>query len=314
MEAGTKGFWWDYPNINALVNELGITPFTDYLTSGFWSPEGLITEAPVFSSKPQLPTLLGQFAYTSPLMYRLPLADRLTILPWLYNVINFDSDPETYDRYDKMTAREMFRMSGVTDTAYELFLKPTLLVGLFAPPEELSAAVTLECLYFYALSHQNSFDVRWCRGSITEMIFSPLVQRIQAAGGAIKGSRLVTGLNVDDNGAVTGVVAKNMSAGGAEEVYEADAVVFALSVAGMQKLVQANPALAERREFREVMSLRSIDCIATRLWFDRRVPTRFPANVLAGFEGDTGATYFNLTDLQDEFRNEPGTVISAGEG
>jgi hypothetical protein len=37
---------------------------------------------------------------------------------------------------------------------------PTLLVGLFAPPEDISAAVCLETLYYYALAHQNNFDVR----------------------------------------------------------------------------------------------------------------------------------------------------------
>jgi len=45
---------------------------------------------------------------------------------------------------------------------------------------------------------------------------------------------------------------------------------------------------------------------------DRRVATRFPANVLGGFEPDVGATYFNLTDLHDEYKEEPGTVIAAG--
>ena len=34
------------------------------------------------------------------------------------------------------------------------FIRPTLLVGLFKPPEELSAAVAMELLYFYALAHQ----------------------------------------------------------------------------------------------------------------------------------------------------------------
>jgi len=33
-------------------------------------------------------------------------------------------------------------------------VRPTLLVGLFKAPEELSAAVALELLYFYALAHQ----------------------------------------------------------------------------------------------------------------------------------------------------------------
>lgn len=42
----------------------------------------------------------------------------------------------------------------------------------------------------------------------------------------------------------------------------------------------------------------SLDVIATRLFFDRIVPTRFPANVLSGFEPSAGATFFNLNDLQ----------------
>ena len=57
-----------YHNIFALVRELGIeNPFTDWTTSGFWSPQGLTTEAPVFSRRPQLPTMLGQFVHTLPL-------------------------------------------------------------------------------------------------------------------------------------------------------------------------------------------------------------------------------------------------------
>ena len=68
---------------------------------------------------------------------------------------------------------------------------------------------------------------------------------------------------------------------------------------GMQKLVSACPVLASREEFRRINNLHSIDCIATRLWFDRRVSTQFPANVLGkGFEESTGGTFFNLNDLQ----------------
>lgn len=67
---------------------------------------------------------------------------------------------------------------------------------------------------------------------------------------------------------------------------------------GMQKLVAGCPELGSRAEFARIANLRSIDCIATRLWFDRRVSTRFPANVLSGFEECTGGTWFNLNDLQ----------------
>ena len=30
------------------------------------------------------------------------------MLPLLYSIIDFDSSPETYERYDRMTARELF--------------------------------------------------------------------------------------------------------------------------------------------------------------------------------------------------------------
>jgi hypothetical protein len=75
--------------------------------------------------------------------------------------------------------------------------------------------------------------------------------------------------------------------------------VHSLLHAGMQKLVSTCPILASREEFRRISNLHSIDCIATRLWFDSRVSTQFPANVLGkGFEEATGGTFFNLNDLQ----------------
>jgi hypothetical protein len=51
----------------------------------------------------------------------------------------------------------LFKLYGVSKAAYEQFLRPTLLVGLFAPPERISAAVMLETLYFYAMRSQNAF-------------------------------------------------------------------------------------------------------------------------------------------------------------
>lgn len=53
---------------------------------------------------------------------------------------------------------------------------------------------------------------------------------------------------------------------------------------GFQKLVTSSPLLAARPELRAAMNLRTIDVIAARLWFDRKVDCRYPANVLAGFE------------------------------
>jgi hypothetical protein len=132
----------------------------------------------------------------------------------------------------------------VSTRLYEEFLKPLLLVALFAPPEELSAGTTLAAFYFYsyslhavlhfclsfdvicialvwpatdrsmpfkhahcshltlpvgafsgkfrflfaALAHQQDFDVCWCRGSVAETIFQPLIASIERSGGSIQGA------------------------------------------------------------------------------------------------------------------------------
>eukprot|EP00892_Ulva_mutabilis_P003924 jgi/Ulvmu1/1903/UM012_0062.1 len=311
VEAGMKGFWYHYPNIYDLVKELEIeNPFTPFTTSGFWTPEGLSTSAPVFSQEDQLPALIGQFVYTNPLFRTLTLADRFTMIPWLFASLDFESTAETYEAYDSMSALDMFRKYGVSKRMYEGFIKPTLLVALFAPPETLSAGATMGCLYFYALQHQNSFDVCWCRGSVAERIFAPLIDKIRARSGRVTGSRLVERLEVNAEGLVDKVVARNTATGETVE-HAVDAVVFAVGVTGMQKIVSANPALGDRADFRRVMNLQGLDVVSTRLWLDRRVPTQFPANVLAGFDDDMGSTYFNLNDLHDEYRDSEQTVIAS---
>lgn len=70
------------------------------------------------------------------------------------------------------------------------------LIGLFAPPEELSAGAVLGCFEFYALAHQADFDVCWCKGSVAERIFKPLMERIRKAGGSIMGAKAVTDIKV----------------------------------------------------------------------------------------------------------------------
>ena len=77
-------------------------------------------------------------------------------------------------------AHELFIRFRLSKRLVEDFITPTLLVGLFKPPEELSAAIVMDLLYFYALAHQNSFDVRWIKnGSIIQSIIKPLAEKLQ---------------------------------------------------------------------------------------------------------------------------------------
>ena len=56
---------------------------------------------------PQLPTPAGHFLYSD--FKRLPLPDRLSALPLLIPASDFDHTAEAWQRYDGMSARELFR-------------------------------------------------------------------------------------------------------------------------------------------------------------------------------------------------------------
>ena len=121
VEAGTRGFWKDYPNINALVSFLGLDEnevFTPFTNSSFYSPDGLEATAPVFSEAtvgsilggfpivgdalknafsestlsdefPMLPSPLGQVLATIPYFERLPIADRASMVGLLLATIDW---------------------------------------------------------------------------------------------------------------------------------------------------------------------------------------------------------------------------------
>jgi uncharacterized protein with NAD-binding domain and iron-sulfur cluster len=301
VEAGIHGFWYPYNNIFKLVRELGLSPFTPWTRSSQYSPAGLEVESPIFQDLPRLPSPLGTFIYTQ--FQRLPLIDRLSALPLLYAVVDFDNSDAAWRRYDGVTARELFKQFGVSARLYRESFEPMLLVGLFAPGEQCSAAATLGMLYFFILAHQPDFDVVWCRGTVGEKIFRPWVEQIAKAGGKVATNRRVSDLIVENN-RVTGVVC-------GDETFDADAVIFAVGVTGMQKIISGSPSLQKRQEFRDVMNLGAIDVLATRLWFDRKIDIPLPSNACFGFNPTTGWTFFDLNALHDEYRDEPGTVIEA---
>ena len=115
VEAGTRGFWKDYPNINFLVEQtLKLDPdgvWTDFTNSSFYSPDGLEATAPVFSNaRLQLPSPLGQVLATFPLFERLPLSDRASMAGLLLATVDcIGSDDEGVKMgYDKMNAHDLF--------------------------------------------------------------------------------------------------------------------------------------------------------------------------------------------------------------
>lgn len=300
LEAGIHGFWYPYRNIFALVDRLGLKPFTNWTRSTQYSPAGIEAISPIFQDLPRLPMPLGTFAY--PQFPRLPLADRLSALPLIQAVLDFDNSDEAWKRYDGMSARELFRQYNVSDRLYRDAFEPMLLVGLFAPSEQCSAAAALGMLYYFILAHQNDFDVVWCRGTVGEMIFQPWCDRIETAGGKILTKRRVTDIGLDEAGRANAVIC-------GDEVFESDAVIFAVGITGLQNIVRSSATLRKRPEFTNVMNLGAVDALATRLWLDRKVPIPNPSNACFGFHPTTGWTFFDLNTLHDAYREAPGTVI-----
>ena len=307
FEAGTRGFWKDYPNINALTAELGLKQvFTEFTSSAFWSPEGLEATAPVFGDGPQLPSPLGQAFATINNFKRLPVADRLSIAGLLVAMLDLHRSEAVLRRYDAMDALTLFRQLKISERMIDEFLRPILLVGLFKPPEALSAAVTMELLYYYALAHQDSFDVRWIKAkSIAEQLIAPLSERLQRQHQLqVLGGTLATALNLEADGQrLASVSTRTLATGRHGVIEDVDAVVLAVGAKGMRALMAGSPACAAAApELVAAGSLGAIDVVSVRLWLDRHVPVADPANVFSRFSAlrGSGATFFMLDQLQQE--------------
>lgn len=343
VEAGTRGFWKDYPNINALCSELGLNEndiFTPFTNSSFYSPDGLEATAPVFSEiklpklplpsfmsldgndnemLPQLPSPLGQVLATFPLFERVPLADRASVVGLLVATIDcLGGDETVQEQYDRMTAHDLFIKFGLSKRMVDDFIRPTLLVGLFKPPEELSALVVMELLYYYALAHQDSFDVRWIKnGTVSDSLISPLADHLTenyddftVLGGCRVGEITLEESNNQNKLSATKLKYSTRDQG-TKEIENIDGIILSLGCKGMESVVKSSPSLARLPEFSKAASLKGIDVISARIWFDKKIPTRTPANVFSRFESLRGAggTFFMLDQLQE---NNP--LLWGGEG
>ena len=307
FEAGTRGFWKDYPNINALTAELGLgSIFTEFTTSAFWSPEGLEATAPVFGDAAALPSPLGQAFATVNNFKRLPVQDRLSIAGLLYAILDLNRSDAVYRKYDAISALTLFQQLRISDRMINDFLRPILLVGLFKPPEELSAAVTMELLYYYALAHQDSFDVRWIKSkSIVEHVFAPLSERLQDEHQLqVMGGTLATGLKIStDTRSVLSIETRLVTTGRSGVIENVDAVVLAVGAKGMGALMANSPECAALTpELVRAGSLDAIDVVSVRLWLDRTISVADPANVFSRFSAlkGAGATFFMLDQLQHD--------------
>lgn len=353
VEAGIHGYWRAYANALALIRDRLRIPdgalFTPYTPSVLhtWAPGGnppgtpsVTVTSPVFGDLPRLPTPLATAVRATYTAGKLGPAARASAVGLLPAWADFGDGaaaagaPVTasgWARWDRRSARSLCADAGVAADLYDHFLLPLLLVLPMGPGERVSAAAALSCFSYFALRAQGDFDVRWLRGGAGALLFAPWRRRLERtlrvetrfgdrgrvvrvaphpAGGV---AVTLTDGPPGGDGAATAAAASSPPP---TTTVRADAVIFAVGIAGMQALVRASPWLGADAQFRRFASLTAVSVLAVRLWFS--VPVALPGGpvhvcgggAVAGLE-DVGWTLYDLVRLQDEYAGSAGGVVEA---
>lgn len=148
--------------------------------------------------------------------------------------------------------------------------------------------------------------------SIAETIIAPMAKMLSDTYGEdfqVLGSSRVESLSLSpgsqDKARISSITytKPGVSAGQREKVVldDIDACVLALGSKGLKNVLAGSPDVARvSPELTRAASMQSIDVMACRIWLDKKIPTRSPANVFAKFDQLRGAggTFFMLDQLQ----------------
>ena len=125
------------------------------------------------------------------------------------------------------------------------------------PGNDISAAAALSCFHVFALQSRGAFDVRWCRGGITEKIFAPWQERLEAKDNVrLQGGARVSGI---EKTAIVDTDKKlSVSIVGEEEPLLADAVILAVGATSAARLTDASPFLSSLPSCQRFDELRGV--------------------------------------------------------
>lgn len=311
-EAGIHGFWGCYHNIFALLDEVGLDRddvLTGYAEQGQYSPRGLEAVWPVYrkdssgQSRLKLPTGVGQ-AFLTRFLNLSPL-ELATALTMVAAFSEFDDSPEAWERFDRISFRDLCLKCGVSRRVYAEVFESMILTGLFAPGDQCSAAAALGMAYFFVLREQDAFDVRWCRGDIGATLLAPWIDKMLKRGNVEyrsgtrctdillegqAGQKRAVGIQVTRN-TLPGISAPE------KEDIACDDVVLAVGMEALKAIATRAPGLAGVSSFARFANLRGTDVLATRLWLDREVDLPYTANACWGFDDRVGMTIFDIKRL-----------------
>lgn len=297
VDAGIHGFWREYLNTFEIMRGIdGVEiddVLTDYIPSMLVSKSGRVAVAPVVGGDNDATSMVGKgenknagsiinyvasllpppldLAILADIDSSSPLTplDRISGIGLLGAWSDFEQESEdSWKIYDKFSAEELFKKyAGISDTLYDELVSPLLHVLPMAPGYDCSAAAALSCFHVFALQSKGAFDVRWGRGSLSELIFNPWAKQLERRNVAIRGGSRVSSITSDDSAPADSKVIVSID-GAAEEPISCDAIVLAIGATSCAKLVSTSPFLSQLPATQNFESLRGVTCVAVRLFLE----------------------------------------------
>ncbi|KAL7534407.1 hypothetical protein ACHAWF_004824 [Thalassiosira exigua] len=211
--------------------------------------------------------------------------------------------PSSWKNYDTQPASLLFDKAGITDAMYEELVSPLLHVLPMCPAYDCSAAAALSCFHVFALQSRGAFDVRWCKGSISEMIFEPWQRQLEKRGVVIRGGARVASIEKRAN-----QYEVRLDSTDGDCIIDCDAVVLAVGTTAAGKLAASSPALSSLEATKDFDKLRGVTCVAVRLFLK---PSRTITSDLSG--GLHGKTQVQ-PEIAKEMQKSPVAVCGASMG
>lgn len=295
MERGFHAFFRQYYNLRALLARLDPTlsmlaPLPDYPILG---PSGMLQS---FRGLPkrtpfQVMKLTWQTPYLS--LRDLLKVDGLAAL----EMLRFEPE-RTYERFDAMSAETYLRSLRFPDTARRM-LFDVFSHSFFNPESELSAAELLMSFHFYFTGNAEGLIFDVANQPLTAAIWQPFEAWLRG-----RGVQVITGSAVSE---VVRTSDGRLRVHHAGPPVDADDVVIALDVRGLQQLVAASPALAALSGVQSLQLTRPFAVL--RLWLQQPVaPER------AAFAGTTGVGLLDNISCYERFQDESAAWAAAHGG
>jgi isorenieratene synthase len=289
MNRGFHAFFRQYYNLRSLLGRVDpqlsmLTPVDDYpLIDGAGRRDS-------FRGLPRTPPWNAlAFALRSP---TLRLRDLIRIDARAAAPLATVSLPDVYHRLDHIDADTFLKSLNFPEAArhlaFEVFSR-----SFFASPTELSAAelATMFHIYFLGSSEGLIFDV--ANANYDTALWQPLHGYLTELGARFHHGTAVT--SVDD-----GRTHRYRVRTDAGDDLDADAVVLATDVAGLQRIVAASPDLGDQLWRSRIARLRTAPpFVVQRMWLDRPVAADRPA-----FLGTAGHEPLDNISVLDRYERQ----------